>query len=215
MQHCHRRNFPLLRWSTISSRGLRLAGLAAILTTAGASSSCFIFTLMKGRLEDETAWHDENKRPGAPDYRGCDTVELVKTFGTPLYVMDEEHIRAICRDYYNSFCKYNGTEVIYASKAFMTMAMARIIAQEKLGLDVVSGGELHTALKAGFPPQRIYFHGNNKAPQEIEYAIKSKIGRFVVDNPYELELLNSIAEVLGETSQDTPADSAGYRGPHP
>lgn len=132
---------------------------------------------------------------------GCDTVELVKTFGTPLYVMDEEHIRAICRDYYNSFCKYNGTEVIYASKAFMTMAMARIIAQEKLGLDVVSGGELHTALKAGFPPQRIYFHGNNKAPQEIEYAIKSKIGRFVVDNPYELELLNSIAEVLGERAK--------------
>jgi len=129
---------------------------------------------------------------------GCDTVELTQRFGTPLYVMDEQHIRDICRDYYQSFMvKYPNTEVIFASKAFMNMAMAAIISQEKLGLDIVSGGELYTALKSGFPPERIYFHGNNKSREEIEYALNSKIGRFVVDNFYELDLLNNTAGLLG------------------
>ncbi|PKM89015.1 MAG: diaminopimelate decarboxylase [Firmicutes bacterium HGW-Firmicutes-12] len=128
---------------------------------------------------------------------GYDTVELAKKYGTPLYVMDEAHIREICRDYYNSFDKHANTEVIYASKAFLTLAMARIIAEEKLGLDVVSGGELFTAIKAGFPPEKIYFHGNNKSAEEIELAIKNKVARFVVDNPSELEILNRIATQLG------------------
>lgn len=133
---------------------------------------------------------------------GCDTVDLVKEYGTPLYVMDETHIRDICQDYYQSFiARYPNTEVIYASKAFMNMAMARIISQEGLGLDVVSGGELYTALKAGFAPERIYFHGNNKSPQELEYAIKSKIGRFVVDNLWELDNLENKAKALGEKVQ--------------
>jgi len=125
---------------------------------------------------------------------GCDTVELVKEFGSPLYVMDEQHIRDICRDYYQSFAaKYPNAEVIYASKAFMTMAMAKIIMQEKLGLDIVSGGELFTVLKAGFPAERIYFHGNNKSMGELEFGVKSKVGRFVVDNFWELENLDRIA----------------------
>jgi diaminopimelate decarboxylase len=129
---------------------------------------------------------------------GCDTVELVKQFGSPLYVMDEEHMREICRDYYRSFMvRYPNTEVIYASKAFSTVAMAALVKQENLGLDVVSGGELYTALQADFPTERIYFHGNNKSDEEIEYGIKNKVGRFVVDNFDELDSVNRIARKLG------------------
>lgn len=129
---------------------------------------------------------------------GCDAVELAREFGTPLYVMDEEHLRAICREYYQSFVtKYPRNEVIYASKAFLTKAMARIIAQEKLGLDVVSGGELYTALEAGFPAEHIYFHGNNKSPEELSLALDSKIGRIIVDNLYELELLEGLCREKG------------------
>ncbi|HHY06080.1 MAG TPA: diaminopimelate decarboxylase [Clostridia bacterium] len=126
---------------------------------------------------------------------GCDTVELVKKFGTPLYVMDEEYLRQICRDYYQSFIvAYPNNKVLYASKAFLTKAMAKIIQQEKLGLDVVSGGELFTAMQADFPAEQIYFHGNNKSVAEIEYALDCKIGRFVVDNFYELELLHNLCQ---------------------
>ncbi|MCR4442274.1 MAG: diaminopimelate decarboxylase [Peptococcaceae bacterium] len=133
---------------------------------------------------------------------GCDTVELARDYGTPLYVMDEKHMRGICRDYYRAFtAKHANSEVIYASKAFMTMAMARIIDEENLGLDVVSGGELFTAIRAGFPAERVYFHGNNKSREEIQFALKSKIGRFVVDNMFELELLNEEATRLGETAR--------------
>lgn len=134
---------------------------------------------------------------GHLDIGGCDTVELVKEFGSPLYVMDEESIRLTCREYYNSFTgKYNA-QVIYASKAFMSKAMCRIIQQEGLGLDVVSGGELFTAREAGFPMENIYFHGNNKTPDEIETALKFGIGRFVVDNLNELRILNSLAGEQG------------------
>lgn len=126
---------------------------------------------------------------------GCDAVDLVKEFGTPLYVMDEELIRENCRSYYNAFTgTYPNSEAIYASKAFLTMAMCNIIESEGLGLDVVSGGELHTALKANFPVARIYFHGNNKTPDELNMALDAKISRFVVDNLYEMELLNELAE---------------------
>ncbi len=125
---------------------------------------------------------------------GCDTVKLAKEFGTPLYIMDEELIRRTCRDYYQSFTgKYGSAEVIYASKTFSNIAMCHIIKEEGLGLDVVSGGELYTALEAKFPPQHIYFHGNNKTPAELEFAIQARVGRIVVDNYRELEVLNSLA----------------------
>lgn len=125
---------------------------------------------------------------------GCDTVALAAEFGTPLYVMDEALLRDNCRAYVDAFRRYYPhSEVLYASKAFCTMAMCRLVQEEGLGLDVVSGGELYTALKAGFPAQRIYFHGNNKTPQEIELALNAKIGRFVVDNLSELELLQELA----------------------
>lgn len=131
---------------------------------------------------------------------GCDTLELVKKYGTPLYVMDEWAIRQNCRQYKDAIDKYydgNGL-ALYAGKAFCTMAICRIVQQEGLGLDVVSGGELYTAIKAGFPMEKVYFHGNNKTPEEIEMGIEHNIGRFVVDNHIELELINRIAGEKGK-----------------
>lgn len=133
---------------------------------------------------------------------GCDCVELVKEFGSPLYVMDEGLIRKNCRTYKNSMEKYYGGKglVLFASKAFCTMAMCRIADQEGLGLDVVSGGELYTAIKAGFPMDRVYFHGNNKTMDEIELGIEHNIRRFVVDNRQELDNINKAAAVKGKTA---------------
>jgi len=128
---------------------------------------------------------------------GCDTVDLAKEFGTPLYVMDEQLIREKCREYYGAFTgTYPDSFVIYASKAFLTLAMCRLVESEGLGLDVVSGGELYTALKAGFPAEKIYFHGNNKSREEVNFALEAKVGRFVVDNIYELECLERLCGAL-------------------
>ena len=116
--------------------------------------------------------------------------------------MDENIIRENCRLYKNAMDKYyNGNGlVLYASKAMCTMAMCRIAQQEGLGLDVVSGGELYTAIKAGFPMDRIYFHGNNKTIGELELAIDNNIRRIVVDNRQELHHINEIASRKGKTS---------------
>jgi len=126
---------------------------------------------------------------------GCDCVDLVQQYGTPLYVMDEAVIRNNMRMYKNAVDKYYDGKglVLYASKAFCTMATCKIAQQEGLGLDVVSGGELYTALRAGFPMNKVYFHGNNKTPTELHEAIDAGIGRIVVDNLHELELINRIA----------------------
>jgi len=128
-------------------------------------------------------------------------VDLVNEFGTPLYVMDEGLIRENCQLYKNAMDKYyNGNGlVLYASKALCTMAICRIAQQEGLGLDVVSGGELYTAIKAGFPMDRIYFHGNNKTKEELELAIDNNIRRIVVDNRQELNHINEIASRKGKT----------------
>ena len=131
---------------------------------------------------------------GHLEIAGCDSVELSKRFGTPLFIYDEAFIRQKCRDYVSAF---EGTgfsfQVAYASKAFMSLAMCRLVAEEGLSLDVVSGGELHTALKAEFPADRIHFHGNNKTVEEIEMGLDAGIGCFVVDNLYELDLLHELA----------------------
>lgn len=130
---------------------------------------------------------------------GCDAVELAERFGTPLYVIDEELLRQNCRAFYNGFKRdYPGNEVIYASKAFMTMAICKIIEEENLGLDVVSGGELYTALKAGFPPEKIYFHGNNKSREELIMALENDIGKIIVDNWHELNMLNELARKMNK-----------------
>lgn len=127
---------------------------------------------------------------------GCDTIDLASKYGTPLYILDEMTIRKACRSYKNSIEKYyNGFGLAcYASKALSCLEMCRIINQEGLGLDVVSGGELYTALKAGFPTEKIHFHGNNKTKEELIMAIDTNVGTIVVDNLYELELLNEIAK---------------------
>ena len=124
-----------------------------------------------------------------------DTVELAKKFGTPLYVLDEDLMRDNCRAYKNAIDTYYDGHglVLFASKALCTMYTGRLVAEEGLGADVVSGGELYTLYKAGFPMEKVFFHGNNKTPDEIELALNCGVGHIVVDNKYELELLNRIA----------------------
>ncbi len=132
----------------------------------------------------------------------CDSIDLVKKYGTPLYIMDEELIRDNCK-LFKAYFKSDDieTEVIYASKAFITMAMCKLIEEEGLSLDVVSGGELYTALKAGFPAQKIFMHGNNKIKEEVITAIKSGVGRIVIDNINELNLINDVCEMLNKKTQ--------------
>jgi diaminopimelate decarboxylase len=125
---------------------------------------------------------------------GCDVVDLAKEFGTPLYLFDEQTLRHKCREFKDEFCKYYpDTLVIYASKAFLNRALALIFKEEGLGLDVVSGGELSIAHSVDFPLGKIYFHGNNKTPDELNLALDLEVGRIVVDNFYELELLDRLA----------------------
>jgi len=134
------------------------------------------------------------KDNGHLEIGGCDTVELAKQYGTPLYVYDEDTIRTCCRQYKEAFSAYPDNSVLYASKAFMTRAICKIMEKEGFGLDVVSGGEIYTAVNSGFPMQRCYFNGNNKSAEELELALYCNIGRITVDNFYELELLNRIAK---------------------
>ncbi|KSU89553.1 diaminopimelate decarboxylase [Priestia flexa] len=131
---------------------------------------------------------------------GVDAVKLGKEFGTPLYVYDVALIRQRARGFKETFEKHNiKAQVAYASKAFSTVAMVQVVDQEGLSLDVVSGGELYTALAANFPKERIHFHGNNKSRAELEMAIKEDIGCIVVDNFYEIALLQELTEQYRKT----------------
>ena len=133
---------------------------------------------------------------------GVDTLALAKEYGTPLYVLDENKIRECCRAYVSSVEKYYGGNgrIHYASKAMCTKEMCRIMAEENLGIDVVSGGELYTAHAAGFPMDKVCFHGNNKTADEIAMALEFGVGRFVVDNEYELKTLSRMAKEKGVTA---------------
>ena len=125
-------------------------------------------------------------------------VELASRFGTPLYVFDEETLRQNCRQFRQAFVsRYPQSQVLYASKAFINPALARIMASEGLGLDVVSGGELAVARSVEFPARNIYFHGSNKTRSELEQAVQYGIGRVVVDGFNELSLLNDVAGKRG------------------
>ncbi|WP_300260771.1 diaminopimelate decarboxylase [Clostridium sp.] len=133
---------------------------------------------------------------------GVKASTLSKEYGTPLYVIDEELVRNNCRRYYNAMkCKERGNRVTYAGKAFINMSMCNLVNEENLYLDVVSGGELYTAYKAGFPLERIYFHGNNKSDYEIDLGVRLGVGRFIVDNIHELEMLNSISQEYGRVQK--------------
>ena len=131
---------------------------------------------------------------------GCDTVELSAEFGTPLYLFDEFSLRSKCAEFRAEFGRcYADTTVVYACKAFINTALALLFREEGLGLDVVSGGELGIAQSAGFPLDRVYFHGNNKSAEEISLGLKWHIGRFVVDNFHELSMLGEMAKEHGYT----------------
>lgn len=133
---------------------------------------------------------------------GVDTVALAEEYGTPLYVMDEDLIRSNLRRFHESIKKcYGGRgEVHYASKAFSCMEMCRIVASEGDGLDAVSIGELYTALKAGFPMEKVGFHGNNKSDEELAFALDNGVGHIIVDNISELERLEKIASSKNKTA---------------
>ena len=132
-------------------------------------------------------------------FDGCSTVDLAKQYGTPLYVMSEGDIEDKMREIKTCFLdKYPNTRAAYASKAFCTMAIYKICEKEGFCIDIVSGGELHTAIKAGFPAERIEFNGNNKLPHEIEEALDYGIGRFIVDGLQEVALIEAICKEKGK-----------------
>ncbi len=130
---------------------------------------------------------------------GCDCTSLAGEYGTPLYVMDEMRIRESMRRYRDSIDKfYQGHgRALYASKAFSSLYIYKMAKEEGLGVDVVSGGELYTAVKAGFDPEKIVFHGNNKSYDEIKMAIDLGVGRLVVDGEGEIEMIDSISREKG------------------
>ena len=132
---------------------------------------------------------------------GCDVVELVKEFGSPLYVYDENTIRTMCRSYQDSLREnYPKSSVTYAGKAYIDPTILKLIASEDFGLDVVSGGEIACAVASGFPMERVVFHGNNKLEEEIKLALSSGVGRFAVDGLDDLNLISRIASAADLTA---------------
>ncbi len=131
---------------------------------------------------------------------GCDVPALVAEYGSPLYVYDEATIRAVCAEYLEAFgLRLPGTRVLYAAKAYLSPVLAGVLADEGLGMDVVSGGELYAALAGGFPADRMAFHGNNKSETELGEALDVGIGRIIVDNDHELELLSRLVAARGRS----------------
>ena len=132
-------------------------------------------------------------------FSGHDTVELAQKFGTPLYVISEDKIEKAINSIKTAFENNNITyDINYAGKAFINKAMVRIIQKNNMRLDVVSGGELYTAISAGFDPSRITMHGSNKSVQEISEAIEANVGTITIDSIQEIELLNTIAKNKGK-----------------
>lgn len=133
-------------------------------------------------------------------FAGQDTVELAEQFGTPAYFLDEQTVRENCRKYTSAFAKHmpEGSRPLFASKAMCFKALYPILQDEGFGADVVSGGEMMTALAAGFPAKNIYFHGNNKSIAEICMGVENGIGAFVIDNPTELRRVSTIAGEMGK-----------------
>ena len=151
------------------------------------------------RVFPETA---EINRRGHLVIGGCDVLDLTSQFGTPLYVFDEHTLRDRCRQFTQEFRQRHApTTVIYACKAYVNAALARIFMEEGLGLDVVSGGELAIARAVDFPRQAVYFHGNNKGQLELQEALEWNIGRIVVDSLHEIELVDRMAQEAGKVQE--------------
>ena len=125
---------------------------------------------------------------------GCDLDELAEKYDTPLYIYDEDTIRSMCQEYKKAFAKYEKSNFMFASKAFMTKALCAILKEEGFGLDTVSGGEMYTAYSAGFDMSHVLLNGNNKSIDELEMALDYNIGRYSVDNFLELALLDNLAK---------------------
>ena len=131
---------------------------------------------------------------------GIDVLGLLTEYGSPLYVFDEATLRTMCRQFVNDFSDlYPKSKVLYASKAFVNPAIVQLVTEEGLGMDVVSGGEVAIAKAGGADPANLYFHGNNKTSEELDYALDEGVGRFVIDSFYELDLLNEKARARGMT----------------
>ena len=129
---------------------------------------------------------------------GCDTTALAAEFGTPLYLYDEATLRSKCREFRAEFEKrYPNVRIIYAGKAYSNGSLLRLVNEEGLGLDAVSEGELGIAEAAKFPMKNVYFHGNNKSQHELEMALRLRVGRIIVDNFHELEMLDKLTKDLG------------------
>ncbi len=131
---------------------------------------------------------------------GCDTVELKEQYGTPLYVIDENLVRNKCREFISAMNKYlPGGHVMYASKALNTKAILKIVTDEGLGVDVVSGGELYTALSAGVSASKIELHGNSKTEEELSMAVENQINSIIADGFDELKVIEQICQRLNKT----------------
>jgi diaminopimelate decarboxylase len=129
---------------------------------------------------------------------GCDAIDLVREFGTPAYVVAEEDLRARARAFVDGLAAHHAdSDVLFASKAFPCTAVYRVLAEEGLGCDVASGGELALALRGGFDPKRIYFHGNAKSPDELRFALEAGVGHVVLDSLHDTERLEEVAASLG------------------
>lgn len=133
---------------------------------------------------------------GRTSIGGCDLVDVAAEFGTPLFVYDEEHLRARCREAVTAF----GEGVAYAAKAFLCLEMARLVHEEGLHIDVATGGELHVALAAGVPASRLVMHGNNKSMAELEAAVEAGVGRVVVDSFDEMARLDELHRATGKVT---------------
>ena len=142
-------------------------------------------------------------KDGTLNFAGVDTTYLAKKYGTPLYVMDEDKIREKCQIYVNAMKDAFGDNALplYASKAASFKRMYEIVGEENMGIDVVSSGEIFTALKAGFDLSNAYFHSNNKTDWDIEYAIDNNVGYFVVDNIEEVDAIDLIASSKNKTQK--------------
>ena len=136
-------------------------------------------------------------------FAGVSTEALAKKYGTPLYIMDEDKIRENCQTYVNAMNKFfeGNAMPLYASKAASFKKMYEIVKEEGMGIDVVSIGEIYTALKAGFDLENAYFHSNNKTDEDVEFAIKNGIGYFVVDNAEELAVIDKYAKIYNVTQK--------------
>jgi diaminopimelate decarboxylase len=132
-------------------------------------------------------------------FEGVKLEDIAREYKTPCFVYSEKIIRDNCREYCNAFRNNKiNYEVLYAGKAFLVKALCKILDEEGMAIDASSGGEIYTALSADFPAGKIYFHGNNKSENEIRYALKNNVGTIMIDNLYELDLVNKIARELNK-----------------